>query len=180
MSPNGHLFPMEVQTVRRTLLLAALMTGLVFPASAATLPEGPALKAILEKVDAEFFDLFFEQCDPARANAMLAPDFEMYHDKDGEVARSAADMIRLYTKQCETRKAPDAWRSRRELVAGSMTLHPIAGVGVFQQGEHVFYERQGNGPEKLMGKAKFSQFWRLESDGWKLARVFSYDHEAVK
>lgn len=166
--------------MHRTLLIAALLTGLSLPVAAATLPEGPALRATIEKVDAEFFDLFFEKCDPARAAASLTADFEMYHDRDGEVARSGADMVKLYTKQCEAKKAPDAWRSRRELVAGSMTLHPIAGVGVFQQGEHVFYERQGNGPEKLVGRAKFSQFWRLEPDGWKLARVFSYDHEAVK
>jgi hypothetical protein len=166
--------------MHRSLLIAALLAGLSLPASAATLSEGPALRATIEKVDAEFFDLFFEQCDPVRASASLTADFEMYHDKDGEVARSGADMVKLYTKQCEGRKAPNAWRSRRELVAGSMTLYPIAGIGVFQQGEHVFYERQGNGPEKLVGKAKFSQFWRLESDGWKLSRVFSYDHEAVK
>lgn len=163
-------------------LIAAIIfsTTVSFPTHAIDLPEGPALKSAIETADAAFFDLFFEQCDPARTAAMMTSDFEMYHDKDGEVARSAARMIELYTKQCEAKKAPDAWRSRRALVAGSMTVHPIAGVGAFQQGEHVFYERQGNGPEKLVGKAKFSQLWRLEPDGWKLARVFSYDHEAVK
>ncbi len=166
--------------MRHPLLLAVLITGISLPAAAATLPEGPALKATMEKVDAEFFGLFFQQCDPVRAAAALTPDFEMYHDKEGEVARSAADMVTLYTRQCEAKKAPGSWLSRRELVPGSITLHPIAGIGVFQQGEHVFYERQGNGPEKVVGKAKFSHFWRLEPDGWKLARVFSYDHEAVK
>lgn len=166
--------------MRNMMLAAAFPLALALPAGAATLPEGPALNATMEKVDAEFFDLFFEGCDPVRAASMLTPDFEMYHDKDGEVARSAATMVELYRKNCEQRKAPDAWRSRRELVPGSMTLHTIAGIGVFQQGEHVFYERKGNGPEKLVGKARFSQFWRLEPDGWKLARVFSYDHEAVK
>lgn len=165
----------------RSLFTAIMLaTVITLPAQAIDLPEGPALKAAIEKADNEFFDLFFEKCDPARTATMLTPDFEMYHDKDGEVARSAAKMIELYTKQCEAKKAPDAWRSRRALVAGSMTVHTIAGVGVLEQGEHVFYERKGNGPEKLVGKAKFTQFWRLEPDGWKLARVFSYDHEAVK
>lgn len=166
--------------MRCTILIAALLSALAFPVAAATLPEGPALTAAIEKADAEFFDVFFEGCDPDRVARMLSPDFEMYHDKGGEVARSATAMLDLYRKNCEARKAPDAWRSRRELVRGSMTLHPIAGIGVFQQGDHVFYERQGEGPEKLVGKARFSQLWRLEPDGWKLARVFSYDHEAVK
>lgn len=149
-------------------------------ANAATLPEGPALRQAIDKVDAVFFDLVFEGCDPERLNAMLTPDFEMYHDKGGEVARSAATFVADYKKNCEARRAPDAWRSRRELVPGTMTLHPIAGIGVLEQGEHVFYERKGNGPEKLVGKARFTQLWRLEPDGWKLSRVFSYDHEAVK
>lgn len=158
-------------------LAAILIAG---SANAATLPEGPALRQTMEKVDADFFELFFEGCDPARAATLLTPDFEMYHDKEGEVARSAASFIALYKKNCEARQAPDAWRSRRELVPGTMTLHPIAGIGVLEQGEHVFYERKGNGPERLAGKARFTQLWRLDADGWKLARVFSYDHEAVK
>lgn len=164
----------------RWMMLGALALGYAGLAAAATLPEGPALRQTMEKVDADFFELVFEGCDPARVATLLMPDFEMYHDKDGEVARSAAAFLALYKKNCEARLAPDAWRSRRELVPGSMTLHPIAGIGVVQQGTHVFYERKGAGPEKLVGRARFTQLWRLEPDGWKLARVFSYDHEAVK
>lgn len=160
------------------LLAAVVLTA--GSAHAATLPEGPALRQAIEKVDAALFDLAFEGCDPDKLAGMLTPDFEMYHDKGGEVARSAAPFIADYKKNCEARRAPDAWRSRRELVPGTMTLHPIVGVGVLEQGDHVFYERKGNGPEKLVGKARFTQLWRLEPDGWKLARVFSYDHEAVK
>ncbi|MFV3128470.1 nuclear transport factor 2 family protein [Niveispirillum sp. KHB5.9] len=166
--------------MRKPLILASFLSALALPAQAASLPEGPALQAAIEKADTEFFKVFFEGCDPTRVAAMLMPDFEMYHDKGGEVARSAAPFVAEYQKGCEEKKKPDAWRSRRELVAGTMTLHPIAGVGVIEQGDHVFYERKGDGPEKLVGKARFTQLWRLEPDGWKLARVFSYDHEAVK
>ncbi|MBJ7416461.1 MAG: nuclear transport factor 2 family protein, partial [Niveispirillum sp.] len=162
------------------LILALGLFAFLAPAHAATLPEGPALRAAIEKADKEFFALFFEGCDPVRVAAILTPDFEMYHDKGGEVARSAAPFVAEYKKGCEEKKKPDAWRSRRELVPGTMTLHPIAGIGVIEQGDHVFYERQGDGPEKLVGKARFTQLWRLETDGWKLSRVFSYDHEAVK
>lgn len=166
--------------MRKPLILAAILSALAMSAPAATLPEGPALRTAIEKADAEFFALFFEGCDPGRLATMLTPDFEMYHDKGGEVARAAAPFVAEYKQGCEAKKKPDAWRSRRELVAGTMTLHPIAGVGVIEQGDHVFYERQGDGPEKRVGKARFTQLWRLEPDGWKLSRVFSYDHEAVK
>lgn len=166
--------------MRTPLILASVLAALVQPSHAATLPEGPALQAAIAKADAEFFEVFFQGCDPDRVAAMLMPDFEMYHDKGGEVARAAAPFVADYKKSCEERKKPDAWRSRRELVAGTMSLHPIAGIGVIEQGDHVFYERKGDGPEKLVGKARFTQLWRLEPDGWKLARVFSYDHAPVK
>lgn len=164
----------------RWLFGAAMAVMIAGPVQAATLPEGPALRQAIEKADTDFFALFFLGCDPEKLARYLTSDFEMYHDKGGEVTRSAAPFVADYQKQCEARKAPDAWRSRRELVPGTMTLHPIAGVGVLEQGDHVFYERKGDGPEKLVGKARFTQLWRLEPDGWKLSRVFSYDHEAVK
>ena len=46
-----------------------------------------------------------------------------------------------------------------------------------EEGSHLFYERQGDGPETLVGRARFSVLWRLEPDGrWRLARAFSIDH----
>ena len=41
------------------------------------------------------------------------------------------------------------------------------------------YERRGDGPERLVGRARFTQLWRLSVDGWRLARVFSYAHAAA-
>ena len=61
-----------------------------------------------------------------------------------------------------------------------MTVHRINGYGAVEQGEHVFYERKGHGPEKKVGKARFTQLWKLTPAGWRLARVFSYDHAAVE
>lgn len=54
------------------------------------------------------------------------------------------------------------------------------GVGAVEEGRHRFYERQGDGPERLVGQARFSVLWRLEGDGrWRLARAFSIHHEAL-
>lgn len=169
------------------LMFAALAVAFFAgPASAQTAPAGPALPqgaALTEAVrarDAEFFSVFFTGCDPAKVEAMLTPDFEMFHDKGGVVADGAAGFVADYARSCEEKKAPDAWRSRRELVAGSLKVEPIPGYGAFEEGDHLFYERRGDGPEKLVGKAHFVQVWRLAPDGWRLARVFSYSHEAVK
>ena len=164
-------------------LAVALLAG---PAVAQTAPAGPvlpqgeALTAAIRARDAEFFEVFFTGCDAARVAAMLEPDFEMFHDREGVIATSAAPMVEDYARSCEEQKKPDAWRSRRELVAGSLRVEPIPGYGAFEEGDHLFYERKGDGPEKLVGKAHFVHVWRLSPDGWRLARVLSYSHEAVE
>lgn len=147
------------------------------PQPAVTIPAEPALSEQILKREAEFFELFFQGCDPARLRNMLADDVEMYHDKAGFVFRSAAEMAADYAEDCEARKKPDAWRSRRELVREGHQVHPVPGHGAIQDGWHLFYERQGDGPEKRVGRARVTQLWVLGSDrAWRLARIFSYAH----
>jgi hypothetical protein len=146
---------------------------------AVAIPEQPALNHQIAARDAEFFGLFFTGCDPVRARQLVTDDLEFYHDKGGLVARSGDAFIAEYAKSCTDKAKPDAWRSRRELVAGSMRVWPVPGFGAIEQGDHLFYERKGDGPEKLVGRASFTQVWRLEADGWRLARVLSYAHAPV-
>ena len=155
-----------------------MLFAIIAAAAAVTVPQGAALEAAIKTEDEAFFRLFFEDCDPAALQAMLTPDFEMYHDKGGKVAGNAADFVAGYAKTCEARKAPDSWRSRRVLVPGTMILNPIPGVGAVQEGRHDFYERKGDGPEKLVGSARFAQLWVFDNGRWRLSRVFSLSHEA--
>jgi hypothetical protein len=157
-------------------LILAATTQAASPPPTATVPPQPALTQAIAARDAEFFDLFFQGCDPDRLATMLADDVEMYHDKGGFVFRSAAQMVADYSKSCEERKRPDAWRSRRELVPASLRVHPVPGHGAIEEGEHLFYERKGDGPEKRVGRARFAQLWVLSPGGWRLSRIFSFDH----
>ncbi|WP_296616321.1 nuclear transport factor 2 family protein [Sphingomonas sp.] len=159
------------------LLLALTLQAASAPAVA--IPTGRDLRTAVAAADAALFKTFFEECEPAKLDAMLTPDFEMYHDRDGVVARDGKAMVALYTKQCEAKKAPDAWRSRRELVADSLNVEPVPGFGAIEEGNHVFYERKGDGPEKLVGRAHFVQLWQMTSSGWRLSRVLSYSHRAA-
>lgn len=161
------------------LLLALMLQAAPAPAPAVTIPTGEALTSAIAAADAALFHTFFEECDPARLDAMLTPDFEMYHDRDGLVARDSKGFVAAYAKTCEAKKAPDAWRSRRELVAGTLHVEPIPGFGAIEEGDHVFYEGQGDGPKKLVGRAHFVQLWQLTPTGWRLSRVFSYSHRAA-
>jgi Domain of unknown function (DUF4440) len=159
-------------------MLIALALAAAAPAIA--LPEGAALREAIVARDSEFFALFFEGCDAAKVRTMLSGDFEMYHDKGGMVARGADPFIADYAKSCEERKKPDAWRSRRELLPETLSVHPVPGYGAIEDGEHVFYERRGNGPEKKAGRARFTQVWQLTPGGWRLSRVLSYAHRPAE
>jgi len=156
-----------------------LLISAALAVSGPAMPEGPALRASIEVRDAELFELFFRGCDPARLRPMLADDIEFYHDKGGFVFRNAEAMVADYAKQCAERAKPDSWRSRRQLVKESLIVDAIPGYGAMEAGDHLFYERKGDGPEKLAGRARFSIVWAWSEGGWKLSRVLSYDHQPV-
>lgn len=163
------------------LLLAFAAAAQAGAAPAVTLPEPSVLTEQIAARDAEFFRLFFEGCDPGRVRTMIADDIEMYHDKGGFVWSGAEGVIAEYSKACEERRKPDSWRSRRELVRETLRVDPVPGHGAIEDGVHVFYERKGDGPERLAGRARFTQLWSLGADGiWRLARIFSFAHEKAE
>ena len=162
-------------------LIASLVAALAIaqtPAPAVVIPDEMALTPIIAERDAALFATMFDRCDPAALADLVADDLEFYHDRGGLTATRTA-FVADYAKGCEARKAPDAWRSRRELVPDTMRVYAIPGVGAVEEGSHLFYERQGDGPEKLVGRARFSMLWRLEDGEWRLARAFSIDHAPV-
>jgi hypothetical protein len=156
------------------LLLAAALAD-----SPPVAPSGTALRTSIEARDGELFEIFFQGCDPARLRTMLADDLEFYHDKDGFVFKSADAMVAAYAKSCADRSKPDAWRSRRELVRSTLVVDPVPGHGAMEAGEHQFYERKGDGPERLAGRARFAMVWKWQDGQWRLSRVLSYSHAAT-
>jgi hypothetical protein len=152
-------------------------------ATAVAVPPQPELTRQIEQADAELFNLFFEgRCDSARFRAMITDDVEFYHDKGGFNVRKPEDFVGQFEERCKKLEDPTSWRQRRELVRSSLHVDPIPGWGAMEIGDHLFYERHGAaGEEKLVGKAKFAMVWVLGPDGkWRISRVLSYAHEAVK
>lgn len=157
----------------------ALFSMIALLQAAAPPPDNVALSEAVLARDAVLFDTMFNRCDPAALADLVTADTEFYHDKGGAMIGRDA-FVADYKKGCEARKAPDAWRSRRELVAGSARVYAIPGVGAVEEGSHLFYERRGDGPETLVGRARFSILWKLDGGEYRMARTFSIDHSAVQ
>ncbi len=160
-------------------LLMAIAPAGAIPAVTVTVPLQAELENAIRQREAELFDLFFTgKCDLPRFRSMLADDLEFYHDKGGFNARNAEDFVAIFAKNCAERANPAAWRTRRQLVKGSLHIVPIPGWGAFEVGDHLFFEKHGvNGKETLAGKAKFAMVWVLGADRqWRLSRVLSFGH----
>lgn len=163
--------------------MLALLPLLAAATAPATLPPQPQLTEQIAKADAELFKLFFEgPCDVPRFRAMLTDDVEFYHDKEGFNVRKPDEFVAMFEQRCKDLEDPTTWRSRRELVTGTLHVDPIPRWGAMEVGDHLFYERHGaSGEEKLVGRARFAMVWVLGADGkWRISRVLSFAHEAVK
>lgn len=160
----------------KPMLSALVLAGLLVATAAHAGAPDQQLGSEIREQDAKFFKLLFEDCDPEAMSRMLTPDFEMYHDRGGLVAKGAAVFIENYSKDCASWTKPGAVRARRVLVPDQFGVYPVPRYGAIEDGFHDFYARVSGGPERKVGRGRFTQLWRHDSDGWRLSRVFSYDH----
>jgi len=130
--------------------------------------------------DRELFAAVFDRCDTKALAGLVADDLEFYHDKGGLTSRTGADFVKSIEGMCERQKAGTDYRARREVVAGTLKVYPIASYGAVEVGEHRFYRLFADKPEKLVEVALFTMLWQKQGDGWKLKRVLSYDHRLVE
>ncbi len=167
--------------------LAALLASavLVLPLSAHPGPTpGPEptqqLYDEIARMDAELFDALFNRCDPDRLGELVTDDIEFIHDKWGQTSRSKKEFVDGIRGVCARRASGEDYNARRELVPGSMTVHPLNNYGVMQMGEHRFYRLTPGKPEELIETGRFIDVWKQVDGKWKLFRVISYDHRLVK
>jgi hypothetical protein len=163
----------------KTLMLLAALTIAMSPGAFAQ-TAGPAqtreLNEQVAAADHAFFSAFFDRCDTAALAKMVTDDFEMFHDKNGLMTRSGKEFLEGITRTCARQKTGEDYRSRRELVPGSLKVYPLNNYGAVEMGVHRFYQLLPGKPEKLVEVSQFTQIWKKDESGWKLARVLSYDH----
>ncbi|MBC8021833.1 MAG: nuclear transport factor 2 family protein [Burkholderiales bacterium] len=157
---------------------------LAFSTGALAQRAGPQpTKALTDEIaaaDKVFFTAVFDTCDTPTLARMVTDDFEMYHDKGGLTSTSGAQFVKAIEGMCARQKTGEDYRSRRELVAGTLKVYPLDNYGAVEVGEHRFYKLTPGKPEQLVEVALFTQVWKKDPGGWKLARVLSYDHRLAE
>jgi hypothetical protein len=132
----------------------------------------------LKTNDSLLFEVGFNNCDLSQFESLMADDLEFYHDKSGILNSVSQFMEVMKTGIC---KPSNTYKARRELIKGSLQVFPLYDNGVLygaiQTGEHQFFEKNLDQPEKIGSLAKFTHLWILENNVWKLKRILSYDHK---
>jgi hypothetical protein len=122
----------------------------------------------LAALDAALFDSY-NKCDLEKNRKFFAEDLEFYHDQGGLTVG-----VDTLTEQL---KKNICGKTRRELVDGSLEVHPLKGYGAVQIGVHRFFSPVD--AKEPVGEAKFIHIWRYKQGEWKITRVISYDHRPL-
>jgi hypothetical protein len=147
-------------------LRAGLYLLLLAPGAAlgAGLPATDPTYRAIAAADAALFGAS-NRCDLTSMTTLVADDLEFYHDRSG-LSLGRADLLQK-TKDNLCNKV------MRELVPGSLEVHPLPGFGAIELGTHRFRNSAEPGS---VGEAKFAHVWRLRDGAWQLYRVLSFDH----
>lgn len=126
------------------------------------------LTQTITRLDAAVFDAY-NQCRLAEFGAYFADNVEFYHDQSGLMTGREKVVDAVEKNICG--------KVRRGLV--SIEVYPMKGYGAVVKGVHRFYP--ANDPKApATGEAKFFHLWQLKDGQWKMTRVISYDHVALK
>jgi hypothetical protein len=118
----------------------------------------------------------YNSCNVEEMQKFFTDDVEFYHDKGGTI--KGVDSVISVSKRnlCSN----ENFRLRRQAVAGSIKVFSMKNgetiYGAILSGEHLFYVLEKGKEPRLDGLAKFTHLFLKTDSGWKMSRVFSYDH----
>lgn len=165
--------------ITAAVVVAVMFSATTVPAqsSSAKTSASRQLFAELAMKDSELFDTIFNKCNVERLGELITEDFEFYHDKSGQVAKSGKEFVDSIRNLCERQKTGVDYRARRVLVRNSLAVYPLNNYGAVQMGVHRFYPLTKGKSNEI---AKFTHLWKKENGEWRLARVLSYDHKNTR
>ena len=156
-------------------LSTALFLSALLPATAPAQDTRPLAQQVAE-ADQALFRAIFDDCDPEALKGMVTDDFEFYHDKWGQIARSREEFVKSIRGMCERQRAGTDFKGRRVLLKESLEVFPMKGYGAIESGRHDFFKVEPGKPDVPTEHARFTHLWKLDNGRWLLARVLSYDH----
>jgi hypothetical protein len=120
----------------------------------------------------------FNTCNVQQFKTYFTDDLEFYHDKGGPTFSMQKFVADFEKGLCNPNKQ---WKSRRQVVPGSLKVYPMNNYGAILVGEHTFYETElATGKEYRRSTAKFTHLFQEQNGVWKIVRVLSYDHQMPK
>jgi hypothetical protein len=126
-------------------------------------------QAILE-LDRQMFDAY-NHCDLKKFESLIAEDVEFFHDQGGVTLGRAALTESIKNNICG--------KVTRELLRSSFRAYPMKGYGALEIGVHRFHH-PGHEDTEAVGEGRFIQLWQFKDGAWRITRVISFDHHAVK
>lgn len=129
----------------------------------------PTSKALFDEISAMDSTLFaaYNNQDIAKLKQLFTEDVEWFQDNSGLIAYKEviSNFENLFKRD---------YKLNRQLVKGTLEVHPIKNYGAFETGTHHFRHME-NGKEEI-GTFKFLMIWQKNGEQWKISRVVSYDH----
>jgi len=156
------------------ILIAATGTGKTQSQAEKLTPE--QLYITITRFDSTVFEAY-NTCDLQKFKTCFTDDVEFYHDKEGLTVSLQRLMESIEKGLCNT---SSQWRTRREIIPGSLKVYPLNKYGAILSGEHRFYEREIGGKEYIRSVARFTHVIQEKDGVWKISRVLSYDHQPVQ
>lgn len=129
-------------------------------------PTSKELYNEIARMDSIMFTAFNTQ-DMDKFKPLFTEDLEWFQDNGGLLSYQT-----VFTNFENNFKKEN--KLTRELVAGSLEVHPIKDYGAIEIGTHRFRHME-NGKEET-GTFKFLMIWQKKDGQWRISRVVSYDH----
>jgi hypothetical protein len=162
-----HSLPCSRMLSLLILLVLSLATAPVGSQTRQSSPSDPLFRT-LASLDRAVFDAY-NTCDLEKFGSFFADDLEFYHDKGGITRGRQALVEAVRNNICG--------KTRRDLIAGTLEVHPMDGYGALQIGAHRFCNAGlKECDDKTGGVGKFIHLWQNRDGAWKVTRVISYDH----
>lgn len=164
--------------LQKAILFLALLALLAVPAVRAGAQTVPAFQDIksqaeLDKtgamLDAELFDSV-NGCHLEKLASLVDDHIEFFHDEGGLTLGKQSMVDSVRKNICGT-------DFQRVLVPGTLHVYYMKGYGALEMGVHRFLHPKTHG---ATGEASFIHLWQYKDGAWKLTRVISYDHHALK